>query len=378
MLVRGPRPVPLLAAHSFFKFHLRIYTFLFGTGFFFVEKLSQSRIMSLLLRAPKQFARWLLVVLLLLASCTIDGVYTPVPKDYRLQSVVMIVRHGDRSQITRDLGYAFVEGNNLTAFWRSKLPTEQTLRTLVMHQRLSKVFTLEELRKKLYAGWDFAMLPYGQLTELGTQQLMQVGKNLRQRYHELFPPPAAAANSSEYVFCRSTNLCRTILSTRSLLAGLLFESEEPPNLSLSSLKGVLSGQQSTSVKVRLPLIYSKLKTEETMYPHADGPCWAMSERRRALIKDLMYPNPLKATVLVPSYVTKLEARLRASLGLKGLNWMTWLNLMEIMVCFQAHNLTLPEGISEEDVTNTVEFVTWKWGVLYQVSTILYANHELKW
>ena len=53
-------------------------------------------------------------------------------------------------------------------------------------------------------------------------------------------------------------------------------------------------------------------------------------------------------------------------GSKCSNWMTWLNLMEIMICFQSHNLTLPGGINEEDVKNTIAFVTWKWGVLYKV------------
>jgi hypothetical protein len=297
------------------------------------------------------------VFLLLLLCLASSALYTPVPEDYQLRSVVILVRHGDRSQITRELGDAFTDSKNLTYFWRSKLPSEQTLRALVMHQRLSRAFTLEELRKKLYAGWDFAHLPFGQLTELGTKQLIAVGKSLRRRYSSLLPPTPIALNSSDYIYCRSTNLCRTILSTRSLLAGLLFD-----DIDYGGIQPRIN-----TMKVRLPLIYSRLKTEETMYPHADGPCFTMSDRRITLLKELMKPkDPTKPLALLPSYVAKLETRLRTSLNLKSLNWMTWLNLMEIMVCFQTHNLSLPAGITANDVHETIEFVTWKWGILYQV------------
>ena len=39
--------------------------------------------------------------------------YTAIPAEYTLHSVLVLVRHGDRVQITRDLGDAFHEVGSL-------------------------------------------------------------------------------------------------------------------------------------------------------------------------------------------------------------------------------------------------------------------------
>ena len=228
------------------------------------------------------------------------------------------------------------------------MPSEKTLRLLaaVAQPIVASDTTLELLRKRLYTGWDFNHVPYGHLTEHGAQQLREVGHELHRRYMGNFLPKRIS-KAVDHLYCRSTNLCRTMLSLRSLLNGFLVGDQDAST--------ILSG-------VKLPTIFSRLKQQETMYPHADGPCLGMTERRLSLINN-QYNNASN----VPAYANALEERLKRVLGIQEpLTWLMWLNIMDIMICYKTHNVALPRGVSDDDVRLTIEFVSWVWGSLYKV------------
>lgn len=240
------------------------------------------------------------------------------------------------------------QNKNLTRFWKSQLPSEKTLRSLavVAQPNVGTEVSLDILRKRLYTGWDYNHIPYGHLTELGSQQLRDIGTVLNQRYVGTFLP-SKPVRAVDYMYCRSTNLCRTMLSLRSFLSGFLLGNASDSSLLTNS---------------KLPLIFSRLKNQETMYPHADGPCQGMTDRRLFLIHN-KYNN---ATDL-PAYASDLELKLIGALGLKEpLTWLMWLNIMDIMICYETHRVALPIGLTHDDVTNTVNFVSWVWGSLYKV------------
>ena len=157
--------------------------------------------------------------------------YKPIPKEFNLTNVIVLLRHGDRIQITKDLSNSFSSDDKLTKFWQSKLPTELTLRHVAksdpnIHTNLSFI----DLKKELYTGWDSIHYPYGQLTERGMKQLKQIGHKFWLRYsnfilyenHHSSVSDSAASKfltSQESLYFRSTNMCRTLLSLRSFLNG---------------------------------------------------------------------------------------------------------------------------------------------------------------
>lgn len=81
-----------------------------------------------------------------------------------------------------------------------------------------------KLISSLYSGYDQSHIPYAQLTELGSSQLVAVGKELRRRYAGTLLPKNIE-DAADYMYCRSTNICRTVQSLRSLLAGMYNNSD---------------------------------------------------------------------------------------------------------------------------------------------------------
>ncbi len=120
--------------------------------------------------------------------------YQAMDKDYSIEKVVVVHRHGDRSQISRTLGSNYPESEELTAFWDSKMPDEGTQLKMAKafqttHSRVDADYgiagtgsvELEEeatLEQHLYAGEDKASKPYAMLTQVGAEQLMNVGKEV--------------------------------------------------------------------------------------------------------------------------------------------------------------------------------------------------------
>lgn len=244
--------------------------------------------------------------------------YDPIPGHLSLTNVVIIHRHGDRSQISREIGPNFPETPEIEEIWRSKLPVDTTKMSMAAAAYVEPESLLLDVNSAVFTGWDEKNKPYGQLTELGANQLINIGKELRRRYvGNLIPVDSAGASASLY--CRSTNFCRTMQSLRSLLSGLL------------GIDGANYPHSSTEL---LPTILSRLKTEETMFPGADGPCSAMNDRRAVI-----FANNLIETS-IPGYL-ELEQKMRDVLGYQ--DRVSWLQIKEILTCYQAHGIAYPKG-----------------------------------
>ena len=220
-----------------------------------------------------------------------------------------------------------------------------------------------DLMVNLYSGLDYTHSPYAQLTEMGALQLLAVGHELRRRYvGSLLPQDVEEA--SDLMFCRSSNICRTVQSLRSLLAGMYTEHYESD--------GVDGKAEVPLVRERkLPFIFTRQKATETLFPHADGPCVHMTERRIKL-----YHHFLNATNVL-RWGT-LEKRMLSFIGSthRRIGWLTWLNILDVYTCFHAHNIPFPIGMSKGDLESITELVGWTWNVLYAVrhSFIEYLTH----
>lgn len=89
---------------------------------------------------------------------------------------------------------------------------------------------------------------------------------------------------------------------------------------------------------KLPYIYTRLKSYETLFPHADGPCKSMTERRLKLY----YHYLNSSNVLRWGNLEKRMINLIGSTH-RRIGWLTWLNILDVFTSFQAHNISFPIG-----------------------------------
>jgi|LauGreSBDMM110SN_4_FD.fasta_scaffold21779_2 hypothetical protein len=275
---------------------------------------------------------WLLIFSLLLLLCggSVD--------DYELMTVVVITRHGDRTQITRSLGPSYGDNEEISNYWKRVLPSNSTLikmASMVLSEtKLNDITNNQMLGHLLYQGWDHIHWPYGQLTQLGSLQLQRVGKELSKKYKTWLL-------QSDTIYCRTSNFCRTIQSLLSLLMGFY------------------DGDNNNNNPIKT--IYARRRVDETIFPYADGPCHRMGERRAYLIASGY--NNASSTY---EFAKDLESKFKRVLGFRDkITWWNWLNIMEILICYEVHKLQLPEGITKDDVLSVKRYVEWMWSNLYR-------------
>jgi hypothetical protein len=269
--------------------------------------------------------------------------YQKPPADFVLKYVSVIHRHGDRAQISKHLGAAYPENDSITKKWKNLLPQEDTLQRLYAAAKHSSV-TEESAyeRSKLYSGWDHNNSPYAQLTEIGAQQLIKVGSHLKTRYFE------SLLHSNDDLlplYCRSTNMCRTIQSLRALLVGLSGSDVKP--------------------FTKLPVIHSRPRKEECMYGQADGRICPPLARRRAELDT--HPARMPASSLVDTYEA-FEARMQDVLQFPD-GKVRWMDATDVLTCHHAHGFNHIQGVSDEDVHRVSVIAAWIWGVIYQVRSM---------
>lgn len=229
-----------------------------------------------------------------------------VPHHLLLQNVIIFTRHGDRSQISKSIGQNYPENDYITNQWKTKLPSESITQKL---KSVAIFHSEEDHHDEIYAGWDHVNSPYGMLTHAGSEQLINVGSVFRKRYEHLL-----TSNFSDSIYTRSTNLCRTILSLRSLLKGFLPDDELHPS--------------------KVPKIVKRLRTLETLYPQADGACPALAERR----KEILGKNYLSEAI---HEYDNFENKIKGIFGYSTA--VNWLEVKEVLTCHLLHGIKLPEG-----------------------------------
>lgn len=235
------------------------------------------------------------------------SVQLTVPHHLSLRNVIIITRHGDRAQISKVIGPNYPESDYITNKWKEKLPSSDITKKL---KSVATFHTDDDYHDDIYAGWDHVNKPYGMLTHIGSEQLTEIGSVFRKRYEDLL-----TSNFSNSIYARSTNLCRTILSLRSLLAGLLPEDQLYPS--------------------KVPKIVKRLRTTETLYPQADGACPALSIRR----KEILGENYLSEGV---HEYDIFENKIRGIFGY--VSAVNWLEVKEVLTCHLVHGIKLPEGM----------------------------------
>ena len=267
--------------------------------------------------------------------------YNPLPDDYILEKVIVIHRHGDRAQIQKEVGPNYPENDGVTKVWMQRLPDDRTLNAMYNVASTGSSETQQfdtDVKKELYSGFDSLSYPYAQLTQVGSEQLTQVGAQLRKRYIDsglLLSPETKLDSAASSVYLRSTNICRTLQSLRSLLVGFFGTYEKIPH-------------------DKLPVINTVPKLKEVLFPQGDGPCKPFSDRRQ----ELMSKTPMTS---LPGYL-ELENRMKSILGYT--DKVNWLTVKEILTCHAVHDIDYIKTITKEDEEAVTRLTGWLWGLLY--------------
>jgi hypothetical protein len=172
---------------------------------------------------------------------------------------------------------------------------------------------------------------------------MALGKKMRSRYVSTLVPDDVEF-ADEFLHCRSTFFCRTVHSIRAFLIGLY---DIPAPSSPSQTDGDFSR----------PLIFTRPKSEEILYPQADGRCDAIYQRRQQ-IGSLSHVLP---------YYDQLREKMSEVFGFPP-DQVPWITLQEVLTCYSAHGLLgqFP-GVDRSDVDKVSEVMGTIWGILYSVS-----------
>ncbi|KAI3385683.1 hypothetical protein SNEBB_000462 [Seison nebaliae] len=156
----------------------------------------------------------------------------------------------------------------------------------------------------------------GQLTSLGQKQLFMLGRMLRKRYVEEFPLISENYQPTE-IFARSTNIVRTLLSCRSLLAGMYQDSDG--NM-------YYTPEQQFIIRVEDP-------EYEILYPNP-GQCRPLKEMS------------FKGWTILPQVLPSFQRDKNAIENILGIpsNRLNVTDLRDDLVARKAHNLQMPSRI----------------------------------
>eukprot|EP01031_Cornospumella_fuschlensis_P032246 gene32246-39001_t len=222
------------------------------------------------------------------------------PEPGALERVVLLHRHGDRSQISPAFEPHIPYSNFTTELWNRLMPTLETKKMmgLLGSARLPQTTSLDD---QLYTGHDRDTIPYGQLTEIGAQQLYELGVKLNERYKHHFQLDLQALH------LRSTNFCRTLQSLKALLTGLLTNQSD------------LDGS--------VPVIHAVLDIQQEVMIPQDAHCPHILRTKRIEIHDSLRKS-------LPGY-RDIEEKLPLLINKHG--YLPWMDLYEVLVCLHAYH-----------------------------------------
>jgi len=309
--------------------------------------------------------------------------YQALPAGFAVERVVVVHRHGDRAQISRRMGPAFAEESHITDFWKTKMPAQDSIHAMSMAFQSSRHVTTSIVKKgtasdglsgssasvsvahtedeHFYSGEDADQWPYAQLTELGSQQLQAIGRLLRSRYGGNGDSSSSgsiisgdATKAADEVYLRSTNMCRTLQSLRSLVAGLyqLSPEEADAGAAGSELFEAQQLMQASALQVD-----TRPRRAETMFAHPN--CQALRDRREQI---------LPASKIHTSFENyeELHSRIKGQLRLTmPEDQVVWVMLKEVLTCYKVHGHPLPLDFTYEDEKVATDISGWLWGTLFR-------------
>ena len=279
----------------------------------------------------------------------------------RVLQATLIHRHGDRSPITPC---------GSETFWSGRLPSREMLGQLAR-----KFPTAPAASCNVSEHFAAGKPPYGQLSQLGVDQLVAVGMQLRSRLGwDGVQHPASISSSGEPLLqCFSTPFSRTIQSAQALLSGLV------------------SGAEHGSVQVNTSLGQLLLPDPSPRHPRQaalEAAFWSSESLQHAHAQRDELRERVAAELVSAGVVRHLDV-FRGSDGA-----ISWNRLAEVGNCLAAHggggggsaDQQLEMVLARADLQAVVEFAAWRWHTLfdnrelvrYAIGGTVLSNLALRW
>eukprot|EP00761_Pharyngomonas_kirbyi_P008379 gb/GECH01008390.1/.p1 GENE.gb/GECH01008390.1/~~gb/GECH01008390.1/.p1 ORF type:complete len:414 (+),score=73.68 gb/GECH01008390.1/:1-1242(+) len=248
-------------------------------------------------------------------------------KEYELQNVQVISRHGDRTPLSK------LPGDTTTWYCPSNV---LSIVHPVPPQNKFPDLSVGRLYELSYIdGEEFLMgnCSGGELTEKGVKEHYDLGSEFRNLYVDKFKLLSSNFNQEE-IYIRSTDKRRTRLSAQSQIIGLYPDDNLPKNDRV----------------LRLNVVDEKT---EYMYPN-HGFCPILSTLQDKIthspeyIQYMQEHEPLREKLAQVFNVTPDE------LG-------TWTSLLDAFTCLQSHNKPIPGKISQHMIDEVYEISGWRMG-----------------
>jgi len=271
---------------------------------------------------------------------------------YKLIQVQIVHRHGDRTPLTpmKD-----------KEFWSQTLPTKDVIEKIKAGTTI-----LRDGEKFSHAA--VGTMPFGQLTQMGLLQMVQVGSKVRDEFllsgneeyrneetgtlhrleTQLFTPQNPLMPSNVKVI--STDFPRTIQSVQGLLIGLFPDGIEAPiDIDVRHTKHLIPDPQPrlTQKQVELELLLSQRTHVQKKHEELRN----LSEKVTNSLKDMIALDSLHNSKYGVGEDDDSKSK-RAPL-------LSTSQMAEIATCLKVRNL-LPSSISETDYESIVSFAAFKW------------------
>ena len=263
---------------------------------------------------------------------------------YRTVQVQIVHRHGDRSPITPLLD---------EDYWASQLVPAEQLKELEQNYRVIRDAS------NAYNHNAGGRGVFGKLSELGLEQMVDVGLGLRKEFtsnegdllHTALFDPEQNPLSSDNVRVYSTDFPRTVQSVQGLVKGLFGQQDpdQPIDIDVRQTTMMIPDPQP-----RETVEQGQLEIALVNRPHIlirEQQNLALAARATKALHHLLAPDAREAAFGVvqehPEDVSIEEEPL------------AWNQLAELSKCLKVRNL-LPEGISSDDVEEIGQHTAWRW------------------
>mmetsp|Transcript_16742 Transcript_16742/g.23656 ORF Transcript_16742/g.23656 Transcript_16742/m.23656 type:complete len:457 (+) Transcript_16742:103-1473(+) len=288
-------------------------------------------------------ASLLLRACLLIASSYASSFSKPNPNSkLRLQQVLVVHRHGDRSPITplKD-----------EDFWQTQLPQSHVL------EGIAKGTTLIRPPEGNPKHGAHGRGPFGQLTMMGVLQMASLGERLREEFTGTLFTDEKPLHPNR-IRIMSTDFPRTIQSVQALLTGL-FEGAQLENDGLPAIEIDVRRTNSYLIPDPQPRQYPTqlvLESHLAKRPHLVEKEKELNELAHR-VTDALQEHLGDGAMGVSFGIG--EEKSQDDVKKKQKRPLAWAQLAEILICLHSRDL-LPPTLSKEDVEEVNKHVAWRW------------------
>lgn len=266
-----------------------------------------------------------------------------------LRHVLLFHRHGDRTPVLTKIGDKWQMTPEELAFWETKAASTETLAQLERAGVTVGADPSLPPPPPSKRGYNY---PLGELTQKGVDHMRGKGKKLKERYGHLVTENGDT-EGNDHVYVLSSSVPRTVQSVQCLLHGMFHDDDD-----LSQDTTATSTTTATTTEPAKPTFHIRTYERNVLAPDH-------SLRVFMEIESIVSDDVEKRTQEDKDEMATLALHLRETLGISHDVTLPWTAIRDGLTCRIAHDLPLPEGITQEMVDQISAYDTWLWYRLYE-------------